>query len=292
VKRALRIVAGVALLGAAIWYVDPRALARSLSGVDPWLFAAAVGVAILSNLGSALRWSAIARGLGLSASTPRFLVMYGRAVTTNMVLPGALVGGDMLRSFQLHRLGNPLVASAWSVFLDRASGLWVLCAMSALAATGVWFLRPDTSMLPPMLPMYAAVLAALFVAPLLPIPLPTRGRVGELAQNLQRSRPVLVRSAGYSLVVQVLAAGTLWICGRSLGLTLSYPLMVAAAAPIFIMAALPIGVAGFGAREAAAVAVLGVLGVPAELAFTTGLLYGLAAVVQGILAAPLFFAKL
>jgi len=288
VKRVLRIVAGVALLAAAIWYVDPRALARSLAGVDPWLFAAAVGTAILSNLGSALRWASMARGLGLHASGRNFLVMYGRAVTTNMILPGALVGGDMLRSFQLHRLGNPLVASAWSVFLDRASGLWILCAMSALAALGVWFWRPEI----PMLPLYAAALAAIFVAPLLPIPLPSGGRIGELAQNLQRSRPVLVRSAGYSVVVQLLAAGTLWIGGLSLGLTLTYPLMLAAAAPIFIMAALPIGVAGFGAREAAAVAVLGVLGVPAELAFTTGLLYGLAAVVQGILAAPLFFTKL
>jgi hypothetical protein len=160
--------------------------------------------------------------------------------------------------------------------------------MSALAAIGIWFWRPDI----PLLPLYAAVLAAIFLVPLLPIPLPTRGRIGEIAQKLQRSRPVLVRSAGYSIVVQLLAAGTLWVCGLSLGLTLSYPLMLAAAAPIFIMAAAPIGVAGFGAREAAAVAVLGVLGVPAELAFTTGLLYGLAAVVQGILAAPLFFAKL
>ena len=67
--------------------------------------------------------------------------------------------------------------------------------------------------------------------------------------------------------------------------------MLAAAAPIFIMAALPIGVAGFGAREAAAVVVLGFVGVPGDQAFTVGLLYGLAAVVQGILAAPLFLAK-
>ena len=67
--------------------------------------------------------------------------------------------------------------------------------------------------------------------------------------------------------------------------------MLAAAAPIFIMAALPIGVAGFGAREAAAVVVLGYAGVPSDQAFLVGLLYGLAAVVQGILAAPLFLAK-
>jgi uncharacterized membrane protein YbhN (UPF0104 family) len=156
------------------------------------------------------------------------------------------------------------------VFLDRFSGLWILCAMSAVAAvwTGFWG--------------YAAILAAAFVIPLLPVPLPL---------NLRNARPILLGSAWYSCVVQLLAAGTLWVCAQSIGLSVSYALMLAAAAPIFIMAALPIGVAGFGAREAAAVAVLGFAGVPAEQAFVVGLLYGLAAVVQGILAAPLFLAK-
>lgn len=269
-KIALRFVAGAALLAFVIWYVDPSALARSLAGVDPWLFAAAVGVAILSNVVSALRWKAIARNLGLSASIKNHLVMYARAITANMMLPGSLVSGDVLRSYQLSRLGNPLATSAWSVFLDRFSGLWVLCAMSALAALAIGYWG------------YAAILAVAFVFPLLPIPLPG---------NLKNARPTLLRSAWYSILVQLLAAGTLWVCAQSIGLGASYALMLAAAAPIFIMAALPIGVAGFGAREAAAVAVLGVAGVPGDQAFTVGLLYGLAAVAQGILAAPLFLAK-
>lgn len=269
-KIALRVLAGAALLALVIWYVEPRTLARSLAGVNPWLFAIAVGVAILSNVASALRWGAIARRLGLSSSTRSILLMYARAVTANMMLPGSFVSGDVLRSFQLSRLGNPLASSAWSVFLDRFSGLWILCAMSALAAAALGFWG------------YAAILAAAFIVPLLPVPLP---------HKLQDARPVLLRSAWYSCVVQLLAAATLWVCAQSIGLSVSYGLMLAAAAPIFIMAALPIGVAGFGAREAAAVAVLGFAGVPAEQAFLVGLLYGLAAVVQGILAAPLFLAK-
>lgn len=270
-KVALRVVAGAALLVLVVWYVDPRTIARSLAGVNPWLFACAVAVSILSNVFSALRWSAIVRRLALQASLLQALVMYARAVTANMMLPGSVVSGDVLRSYQLSRIaGNPLAASAWSVFLDRFSGLWILCATSALAAAALGFWG------------YAAILAAAFVVPLLPIPLP---------RNLQSGRPILLRSAWYSIVVQLIAAGTLWLCAQSIGLGVSYALMVAAAAPIFIMAALPIGVAGFGAREAAAVAVLGYAGVAADQAFAVGLLYGLAAVVQGILAAPLFLAK-
>jgi glycosyltransferase 2 family protein len=270
VKTALRVVAGAALLVLVVWYVDPRSLLRSLSDVDLALFVAAVGVAILSNLFSALRWGAIARRLGLSSPTKNSLLMYARAITANIMLPGSVVSGDVLRSYQLSRLGNPLATSAWSVFLDRFSGLWILCAMSALAALWIGYWG------------YGAILLGAFVLPLLPVPLP---------RDLKNGRPILLRSAGYSCVVQLFAAGTLWVCAQSIGLGVSYGLMLAAAAPIFIMAALPIGVAGFGAREAAAVAVLGMAGVPGDQAFTVGLLYGLAAVVQGILAAPLFLAK-
>jgi uncharacterized membrane protein YbhN (UPF0104 family) len=270
VKLALRLVAGAALLVLAIWYVDPRTLARSLAGVDPWLFGLAVLVAVGRNLFAGLRWGAMARALGLAAPVIPALILSARSVTASIMLPGAMVSGDVLRAYQLSRLGNPLAASAWSVFLDRFSGLWILCGMSAVAALalGYW--------------SYGAVLAAAFVVPLLPVPLP---------YNLQSARPVLVRSAWYSFLVQLFAAGVLWLCGLSVGASVSYAVMLAAAAPIFVMASLPIGVGGFGAREAASVAVLAIAGVPADQALATGLLYGVAGVILGILAAPLFLAK-
>ena len=98
-------------------------------------------------------------------------------------------------------------------------------------------------------------------------------------------------SVWQSLGVQFLSACALWICSQAVGLSLSYPLVLAAAAPIFIMAALPVGVAGFGTRELAAAVVLGAVGVPADQATATALLYGLAAVVQGVIAAPLFLSR-
>ena len=67
--------------------------------------------------------------------------------------------------------------------------------------------------------------------------------------------------------------------------------MLAASAPIFVMAALPLGVAGFGTREIAAVTVLGLAGVPAGVAAATSVLFGLVGVLLGMLAAPLFLAR-
>jgi glycosyltransferase 2 family protein len=106
---------------------------------------------------------------------------------------------------------------------------------------------------------------------------------------LRQARPALVASVWQSMVVQCLSAATLWICGLAIGVSIPYPVMLAAAAPIFISASLPIGMGGFGTREVAAIVVLGLAGLPPDLAVATALLFGVAAALQGVLAAPLFF---
>ncbi len=150
---------------------------------------------------------------------------------------------------------------------------------------------------------YVLLLAAIAVAPLIPwptqwlraVPVPGAARLADalhaLRGRLKQERAALWHSVWLSVAVQILSAWTLWACSRAVGVELSYFAMLAAAAPIFIMAALPVGIAGFGTRELAAVLVLGIFGVPGDQATATALLYGLAAVVQGVLAAPLFLAK-
>jgi glycosyltransferase 2 family protein len=304
---ALRIAAGALVLLVVVWYADPVALWSGLRRADPWLLALAVLVSIGSNVLSALRWAVIARGLALRAPSGRSILIYARGMTTNMLMPGATLSGDLLRSAQLARLGNPFMPSALSVFLDRFSGLWVLCVLSLLAAVGVglWGLAAEAGAAVPAdrLLWYIAVLAGIAAAPLMPVPAGKLAHSGiawiaslstwweRLRAHLRQARPALRASLWQSLGVQFLSACALWICGLSVGLALPYPVMLAAAAPIFVMAALPVGYAGFGTRELAAVLVLGIAGVPGDQAAATAMLYGLAAVLQGILAAPLFLSR-
>jgi glycosyltransferase 2 family protein len=270
------------------------------------MVALAVLVSIVANCMSALRWAVIARGLGLIAPSGKLVVMYGRGITTNMLLPGATLSGDLLRSVQLSRLGNPFAASALSVFLDRFSGLWVLCILSLAAAAGIaaWgALGHGVRLAPDQVSVYLLILAAVAATPFVPLPFARlerskfewiaalASRWERLRTRLRQARPALLASVWQSLGVQFLSACTLWICGLALDVSVSYPVMLAAAAPIFITAALPIGVGGFGTREVAAVIVLGLVGVPSDLAAGTSLLFGLAVVLQGILAAPLFLVR-
>jgi len=274
----------VALLALVVWYADPAKLARELAAVDARWFAAAVVASVISNLSSAARWAAIARGLGMNAPLGPLTRMYFRGMTMNVLLPGATVSGDLLRGYQLaQQLGNPLLRSGLSVLLDRLSGLWILCLASFLALVGALAAGlVDTGK------EIWAYIAGLVIALVLPwLPLPIERAENARRQALQSGGPIL-RSVWLSVLVQVFSAAALWCCGFAAGVSLSYPAMLAAAAPIFIMGALPLGWGGFGARELGSVVVLGVLGIAPEQATVTGLLYGFAAVLQGVAAAPLF----
>jgi uncharacterized membrane protein YbhN (UPF0104 family) len=242
---------------------------------------------VASNLVSALRWSAIARGPGLFAPASAAIAMYFRGMTMNVLLPGATVSGDVLRGYQLARLPhNALLGAGWSVLLDRLSGLWVLCACSLVALAGA--LAAGLAPADKAAALYMAGLVVALVLPWLPLPVE---RVERARREALHSGGPLVRTAWLSVLVQMFSAAALWLCARAAGLALSYPAMLAAAAPIFIMGAVPLGWGGFGAREAAAVVVLGALRVAPEQATAAALLYGVSAVLQGVAAAPLFLVR-
>lgn len=299
---ALRVAAGLLLLAAIVWWVDPARLRAQLATVSlPW-FAAAVACAIAANLLSAWRWQQIARGLALQAPLARLILAYAQGIAVNTVLPGATVGGDALRSIQLARCGNDAPRSALSVVLDRASGLWVLCALSllaslllALAPAPARFLNAQFGAL--SLPMMIAIAAALFVGLVLPLMVAPRAaphiagtpwaRLHRLRTAIFAQRGTLLSAMPSSIGVQLLSAGTLWLCVGAAGGDSGYLAVLMVAAPVFLAAALPVSVGGFGPREAAAALSFPWIGATAELGVAAALLYGLTAAVQTVLAAPL-----
>jgi hypothetical protein len=187
-KLALRLAAALALLAAAAWLVGIERLAEQLRRVDPLWFVAAVAAAALSQWVSALRWHSIARILGLQGAVSALAVGYAQAITVGVLLPGATLGGDALRSMRLQRLGNPLGVSALSVVLDRLSGLWVLCVLSLVTGLGLVLLGDvgdaagavARAGLPPgagnlLVAAYLLGLACACAAPFLPWRLPEPG---------------------------------------------------------------------------------------------------------------------
>jgi len=313
-RPLLRLLAAFVLMAVAVWLVGPERLRGQWARIDRAWFVLALVAMALSQAVSVLRWQSIARIFGLRVRRLALALAYAQGMTLNVLLPGATLGGDTLRSLRLQRLGNPLDVSALTVLLDRLSGLWVLCVLSLL--TGVVLrLAPGAPSLaaaplaaagldPRQLAWaYLLGLLLLCAAPWLPLPLAPapaagRGAVAALARLWNRvaglhalalaQRVALGRSLWSSLLVQLLCALTLWLCVLAAGGQAAYWQVQAIAAPVFVAGALPLSYGGFGARELAALAAFPLVGLPADVGLAASVLYGLVGIVLGLAAAPSF----
>ena len=294
-KALLRGLLGLALLGAVLWLADPARVLGQLRQAQPGWLLAGLLAAIASNLVSALRWRALARWLGADMNVRDASRWYFQAIGLNALLPGAVLGGDVYRAVVLKRAGQNTLASSWSVVLDRVSGLWMLCAIGGLGAAAC------ADVLAPWLRLPAGVFIALMLAGtalwlLLPWALPAllrRWCPGWLAPlRTAALRPDFGAQLGWqvlaSVAVQILSAAALAGGGLALGVQLSPAAWAFAIAPVFLMAALPVSVGGWGTREAAAVAALAPFGVAAPAAVGVGVIYGVYGLAQGALGALAF----
>lgn len=291
-KALLRGLLGLALLGAVLALADPARVLAQLRQAHPGWLLAGLAAAVASNVVSALRWRALARWLGADLHVGDACRWYFQAIGLNALLPGAVVGGDVYRAVVLRRAGQDTLASSWSVVLDRVSGLWMLCAIGGLGAAAC------ADVLAPWLRLPAGVFIALMLAGtalwlLLPWALPAllrRWCPGWLAPlRTAALRPDFGAQLGWqvlaSVAVQILSAAALAGGGLALGVQLSPAAWAFAIAPVFLMAALPVSVGGWGTREAAAVAALAPFGVAAPAAVGVGMVYGLYGLAQGALGA-------
>ena len=297
-KALIRGLLGLALLAAVLALADPARVAAQLRQAQPGWLLAGLAAGIASNLVSALRWRALAQWLGAPVSARDACRWYFQAIGLNALLPGAVVGGDFYRAVMLRRASHAtatVLAPGWSVVLDRVSGLWMLCAIGGLGAAACADVRA------PWLRLPAGAFAALMLAGTLlwlalPWALPwllARSRGGWLAPlRAAAARPdwrrQLIWQALASAAVQVLSALALAGGGLALGVALPAAVWAWAIAPVFLMAALPVSVGGWGTREAAAVAALAPFAVAAPAAVGVGVIYGVYGLAQGALGALAF----
>lgn len=285
----LRIALAPVLLLGVLWFVDLGDVARQLRQAQPGWLAAALASAVASNMVSAWRWRSLVRWLGHGLALGRALRLYFQAMALSALLPGAVVGGDVFRAVALRRGGMETWSAGLSVLLDRLSGLWMLWVLAAVVAAWSWHGGAQAALVGWGLPDFGIALPLAASVLLLALPAavlwalqrgPLRGRNAVLAQ-----RPDTVGEFGRQLLqsalVQLLSVGALVCCGRALHLDTPYWAYAIAAAPTFLMAALPVSFGGWGTREAAAALSLAPFGVASASAVAVSLLYGVLALVQG-----------
>lgn len=287
----LRVALAPVLLLAVLWVVDLREVGQLLRGAKPSWLIAALSCSIAANFVSAWRWRSLVRWLGHNVNLSRACSLYLQGMALSSLLPGAMVGGDLYRAVGLRRDGVNTWSAGLSVFLDRLSGLWMLWVLSAAAvawawsggaraAMSTWGMHGQGAWVP------AVVALAMLIAPVALIALarglPQKGRLGRAGMLASRPgiAPEFGRQVTGAAVVQLLSVAALACGGQALGEHVPFWVYLTTAAPIFLMAALPVSFGGWGTREAAAVLSLAPFGVAAPTAVAVSLLYGIVALPQ------------
>jgi uncharacterized membrane protein YbhN (UPF0104 family) len=280
VSKWWRLAGSAALVAALAWRVDRGQVAAAFAGLDAVYWALALGLYLLTQGVSAVRWRMFARAAGLGGGWRQYLGYYFVGMFFNLVLPTS-VGGDVVRGWYLARHRGRGVAAFLSVLAERGSGVLVLAAVACVAA----------ACCPVPLPWWvAAAVAAVGAAGAAGVAsLPAAGRVLRLrpfaspkfdrlraaadlgADYLRRPR-LLAATTALSAVVQVSNVVVVALIGAGLGLKVQ-PLYYGVLVPLVtLLTLLPVSLNGMGLREAGTVVLLAPLGVGAAPAVTLSVL--------------------
>ena len=116
-----RLLGGAAVLVVLVWRLGTGPFLDAVRMVNGWSLAAAAGIAALTTVCCAWRWSLVARGLGVGVPMRAAVPAYYRSQFLNTTLPGGVLG-DVHRAVRHGRdVGDPnraLRAVAW----ERSAG--------------------------------------------------------------------------------------------------------------------------------------------------------------------------
>lgn len=270
--------------------IDWTELSHVFVNIDVFKALLALLVFLLAQVVSSLRCAYIARGLGGELSLPTSVYAHLIGLWFNQVLPTGL-GGDVFKVAILQKkIGLPIAIRA--AILDRLSGLVFLLVAVFIC-----------------LPMYYAIFARQqqFVALLCILPIVSIGimvALGLWSKTIMSwkfvgkyfSWPValcvdalsfckgrkLLQQFWTSSVVHFNGIASYAILGMALGVHVDILHFVLIVPLVFLVALLPMSIAGWGAREVGAVWLFGFVGVGREPALAMALSFGFMLILAGL----------
>jgi uncharacterized membrane protein YbhN (UPF0104 family) len=294
-SRILLVVLKVAVPGLTLWLVtrqiDWPSFLEIISRMSVGVSLVAIMLITIQNILAAARWwfvmvrpSSDQFGFWLAL---RYLYV---GVFINQALPSS-VGGDAVRVWLAHKSGVPLGNSVKSVLLDRiltTFGLILLIIIGLplmeraipAAPGGLLFITTVPLIGVGFLTLYGLVYVTpyvdhqgwlmRFIAFLLSI------RTFLLSvRNV--APPILSAMAGFTMMILI-------VYSTARGLSINLPLLecFVLCPPIFLLAALPISISGWGVRESAMVVALSYAGVAPEAALVLSVVLGMTVLVGSL----------
>ena len=272
-----RLTVGAAILAVLVWQLGTGPFLEPLHRIDAWLLAAAAGIAVPTTVCCAWRWRLVSRGLGSELPLGAAVGAYYRSQFLNTVLPGGVLG-DVHRAVRRGRDVDDIGHGVRVVVWERTAGQVVQIALTVVVL--LVCPSPVRSSMPVIVGSVMVIaLGAVLLARRLP-----RWRFSAL-DRIARTVVADVRDGllarqawpGVVLASAVVVAGhaaTFVIAARAAGSTASPVQLLPLALLVMLAMALPMNIAGWGPREGAAAWVFAVAGLGAAQGVATAVVYG------------------
>lgn len=269
---------GAAILAFLVWRLGTGPFLDGLHAISGWSLAVAAGIAVVTTVCSAWRWSLVARGLQVVVPLPAAIAAYYRSQFLNTVLPGGVLG-DVDRGVGHGRDVGDVGRGVRSVAWERAAGQVVQVALAVL----VLLILP--SPVRASIPIAVAVLVLGVAGGVLVV----RARPDRRAQRWSR----ILRAAGAdirqgllardawpgivlgSIIVVVGHLATFLLAAHIAGSTAPMVQMLPLAMLVLLAMAVPTNIGGWGPREGVAAWLFGAAGLGADRGLAAATVYGL-----------------
>ena len=270
-------------------------LSNAFSELNGWILIAAFIVFLLQSALNAKRWMVVMAFFGVNSRFLPILRITFISLFVNQGLP-SFIGGDALRVYWLNRKEKQLKEAVNSVLVDRIIALIGLAAFLFIGAPGFIYLFGLTSATEGVLLLSGAVFVGIltfFSLPVMFSPNSTIKLLRNLVELASRTKRLLF-SAKMGKVVVVQAIGihglsvfAIYLLALGFGSSVSFIDLLIVIPPVILISVMPISIAGWGVRESAMIAALGMLAVPAETALALSLTIGGLSFINGLCGLPL-----
>src|SRR6266852_9185538 len=256
--------------------------------VEFWL--ASVGLYVVLQIISGLRWQLLTKPLGFQKSVFECVRFYFIAMFFNLFLPTS-VGGDVVRAWYLDGGSGRKVSAFLTVLVDRLSGLMVLLALAGVGvilspihleswiSVGVWG-------------GVGSIGAGLALAPWW---LRWAGRFDKIRRLTEPAvnylhRPLLIAgSMVLSLIIQSGNVALVWLVGLAIRAPIPASYYWIMVPMVTLLTLLPISLNGMGVREGGMILFLAPLGIPSATALSLSFLWFCVFVAVSLVGAGIYF---
>lgn len=265
-----------------VWKVDVRSVGARLTSLDARFVASYLALSVPLYLLYAWRWHFTAARLGARLPFRRAYVDYYLSTLLNQVLPVGIAGDVVRAARHRARLGESWGPPARAVVLERFSGLAAL-ALFVLASALAWLARGERA----FVGVIAGALVVPLAAALLLSPRTPLARFAADARAALLDRGALAFQLAVSIATVALLLVMFACAARAAGIALDLSAVVQVVPLVLAVTTIPWAFAGWGAREASAAALFGLIGKSAADGVTVSVTFGvlsLAAAAPGVIA--------